>query len=52
MAKPIKSIPTLSGREADIFIEKMLAKEKAPVTDKEKQLAKSIEYNMKLLLVC
>ena len=52
MAKPIKSIPTLSGREADIFVEKILAKERAPITDKEKQLVREMEKNMNLILVC
>ncbi len=52
MAKPIKSVQILKGREADVFVERMLAKERARVTTQERRLARQIDENMKLLLVC
>ena len=52
MAKPIRATPELVGEEADKFLEKMLNVEESKITVKQKSLAKEIEKNMELLVVC
>jgi len=52
MAKPIKSTPELTGEEADRFLERMILLERAKINPQQKRLAKEIEQNMGLLLVC
>jgi len=52
MAKPIKSTPELVGKEADIFLEKMIKVDNSRITSKQKSFAKEIDKNMKLLIVC
>ena len=52
MAKPIRATPTLSGNEANIFLEKMIKIEDSRITFKQKRVAKEIKENMELLLVC
>jgi hypothetical protein len=52
MAKPIKSTPELTGEEADKFLERMIKVEHSKVTFKQKSLAKEIERNMNLLVIC
>jgi hypothetical protein len=52
MAKPIKSTPELTGKEANEFLRTMINVEKSKLTLKQKQIAKEIESNMNSLLVC
>jgi len=50
MAKPIKSIPELTGEKANKFLEKMIRIENSRISDKQKLRAREIEKNMSLLL--
>lgn len=43
MAKPIRATPTLRGKEADEFLRKMHEREKAPITEKDRELAKRLD---------
>jgi len=52
MAKPIRAVRTLSGEDANIFVERMVAVENSKITKEQKKFAKEIEENMKSLLVC
>lgn len=52
MAKPIKSTPELSGKEADEFLRKMIKVEQSRVTLRQKKLLEEIEKNMSQLVVC
>lgn len=47
MAKPIKSTPTLKGKDAERFVKRMKETEKRPITKKEKKLARDIRKNSK-----
>ena len=52
MAKPIKSTQELTGEEANKFLEKMIFLDKSKITFKQKEFAKKIDQNMRLLQVC
>ncbi len=52
MAKPIKATPTLVGKEADMFIEKMMNVESSRLTAKQKREAIKIRENMEILTIC
>lgn len=52
MAKPIRATPELTGEEADKFLRKMIKVERAKITPEQKMLAKELEKNMSVLLIC
>ena len=52
MAKPIKATPTLVGKEADRFIERMIRVENSKITQEQKRETKEIIQNIKALIVC
>ena len=52
MAKPIKSVQTLTGSEADLFLKKMIFVERSKVTLERKKMAEDIKKNIGLLSVC
>ena len=43
MAKPIGLTPVLSGKDAEVFLRKMRKRETAPITKKDRELAKRLE---------
>lgn len=51
MAKPISSTPTLKGKDAERFLQRMLETEKKPISKKDKKLAEDIKKNRKYFKV-
>ncbi len=43
MAKPIRATPELRGKDAAKFLRKMRETEKAPITEKDRELAKQLD---------
>ena len=52
MAKPIRATPELKGEDAKKFIKKMILLEKAKINKVDKELAKQIEVNSRLFMIC
>lgn len=51
MAKPIRATPTLVGKEAIDFIERMRKREKTSPTNADKEIMAIIKENRKLFTV-
>ena len=52
MAKQIKQIPTLSGEDADKFLERMIKVENSKRTSKQIEISKKIDEVMSKLTIC
>jgi hypothetical protein len=52
MAKQIKQIPTLSGKDANIFIERMIKVENSKKNSKQIEISKKIDEVMSKLTIC
>ena len=52
MAKPIKATPILVGKDADVFVEKMMKVENSRITIRQRRIARQIKKNMCVLTVC
>ena len=50
MAKPIRAIPELTGKDAERFVKRMIARQNSKPTKKELELHKRIQsFNLRVL---
>ncbi len=47
MAKPIRATPTLRGKEAKQFLERMAKRERSPLSETDKRLYASVDKHRK-----